>query len=82
MLDSPAWKEIYAPQGYLAVEGDWIKRLNYAHTLERIAKGGADAFYGGDIAQSSVDTIKHHGGILDLQDVRFSCIGPIDADVS
>ena len=71
MLDSPAWKEIYAPQGYLAVEGDWIRRNNYGQTLETIAKHGADAFYQGDIAQSSVETIKKNGGIIDLDDVSF-----------
>lgn len=69
MLNSPAWKDVYAPQGYLAVEGDYIKRVNYGRTLEKIAKEGAQAFYHGDIAKSSIRTIQKSGGIMELDDV-------------
>jgi gamma-glutamyltranspeptidase/glutathione hydrolase/leukotriene-C4 hydrolase len=69
MLQSPPWKEVYAPQGYLAVEGDYIRRTNYGRTLEMIAKDGADAFYHGDLAEQSIKTIKANGGVMDLKDV-------------
>jgi gamma-glutamyltranspeptidase/glutathione hydrolase/leukotriene-C4 hydrolase len=69
MLSSPAWKEVYAPHGYLAVEGDWIRREKYAKTLEIIAEQGADAFYEGDLAQKMVRTIHGAGGVLQLDDV-------------
>ncbi len=69
MLDNPTWAEIYAPRGYLLVEGDWVKREAYGRTLERVANKGPDAFYSGDIAQSMVDTVQGFGGILSLDDV-------------
>ena len=69
MLDSPTWSEVYAPKGYLAVEGDWIKRERYGKTLEILAEKGADAFYEGDMAQKMVRTIHKAGGVLQLDDV-------------
>jgi gamma-glutamyltranspeptidase len=69
MLADPTWSEVYAPQGYLAVEGDWIKRVNYGKTLERIAKEGPGAFYEGEIAENLVQAVKRKGGILSLDDV-------------
>lgn len=72
MLADPTWSEVYAPQGYLAVEGDWIKRVNYGKTLERIAKEGPGSFYEGDIAENLVHAVKRKGGILSLDDVSGS----------
>lgn len=72
MLEDPTWKDIYAPRGYLSVEGDYIKRVKYGHTLEKIAHGGADAFYKGEIAESMVKTIKTAGGVMTEDDVSIS----------
>lgn len=69
MLDDPVWRAVYAPQGYLAVEGDFIKRTNYGQTLDTIGKHGAGAFYEGRIAENIVKTIKAKGGIMTLKDV-------------
>lgn len=74
MLDDPTWKEIYAPRGYLSVEGDYIKRTRYGKTLEQIAHGGADAFYTGDLAEKMVKSIGDAGGVMTLKDV--SCNPP------
>lgn len=70
MLDSPTWKEVYAPRGYLAVEGDWIKREAYGRTLETVAKWGVDAFYHGKIADHMIDKLRSFGGVMTLKDVR------------
>ena len=69
MLDSPTWKQVYAPRGYLAVEGDWIKREAYGRTLETVAKHGADAFYHGEIANQMIDKLKSLGGVMTTKDV-------------
>lgn len=69
MLDNPTWSDIYAPQGYLLVEGEYVSRLAYGRTLERVAEEGADVFYTGEIAQSMVDTVQSLGGILSLEDL-------------
>lgn len=69
MLNSPTWSEVYAPQGYLAVEGDWIKREAYGRTLVLIALEGAEAFYNGAIPNNMIRTIKKQGGVMELNDV-------------
>ncbi len=40
-----------------------------AGTLRRIAEGGADAFYRGEIAEAMVKAAQQHGGILTLEDL-------------
>jgi gamma-glutamyltranspeptidase/glutathione hydrolase/leukotriene-C4 hydrolase len=72
MLDEPIWKGVYAPRGYLAVEGEWIKRTAYGKTLEKVAKHGADAFYNGDIAKSMIKKLHSEGGVMTLKDVSPS----------
>jgi gamma-glutamyltranspeptidase/glutathione hydrolase/leukotriene-C4 hydrolase len=69
MLDNPTWAAVYAPRGYLLVEGDYVQRLAYGKTLETIAKRGPAAFYEGDIAESMVKVVQSQGGILSLDDV-------------
>lgn len=69
MLESPTWSAVYAPRGALLVEGDYVKRVNYGKTLERIAKEGVEAFYKGEVAEQMVDTVRKAGGILTLEDV-------------
>ncbi|WVQ76804.1 gamma-glutamyltransferase [Cryptococcus sp. DSM 104548] len=70
MLSSPAWKAVYAPRGELLVEGDFIQRINYGKTLEKIARKGAEVFYHGEIAESTVETVTEAGGILTLKDLQ------------
>lgn len=69
MLDSPTWSSVYAPRGSLLVEGDYVQRINYGKTLERIAKEGVEAFYSGDIAENMVNTVREAGGVLTVKDV-------------
>ncbi|OCF59095.1 gamma-glutamyltransferase [Kwoniella mangroviensis CBS 10435] len=70
MLHSPTWSAVYAPRGQLLVEGDFVQRINYGKTLEVIAEHGVDAFYEGEIAESSVKTIGKAGGIMTLDDLK------------
>ncbi|WWC59190.1 gamma-glutamyltransferase [Kwoniella dejecticola CBS 10117] len=70
MLSSPTWSAVYAPRGPLLVEGDFVQRINYGKTLEIIAREGAQAFYHGDIAESSIKTIGSAGGIMGLDDLK------------
>ncbi|WVN87457.1 gamma-glutamyltransferase [Cryptococcus depauperatus CBS 7841] len=70
MLSSPTWSSVYAPRGSLLVEGDFIQRINYGKTLEIIADKGASAFYEGEIAESSIETIVKAGGIMSLEDLK------------
>ncbi|KAI8341424.1 gamma-glutamyltransferase [Chlamydoabsidia padenii] len=70
ILEDPEYSKIYAPSGTLAQPGDILKRPALAKTLETIAKEGADAFYTGPIAESTVKTIQNAGGIITLKDLQ------------
>jgi gamma-glutamyltranspeptidase/glutathione hydrolase len=49
--------------------GDTIKNPDLAWTLEQIAKGGADAFYKGEIAKRMVNDLHAHGNAMKLSDM-------------
>ncbi|KAL1918669.1 uncharacterized protein VTP21DRAFT_2691 [Calcarisporiella thermophila] len=69
ILDYPQWKEVYAPNGTVAKEGDIIRNTKLADTLQAIAEKGASAFYSGPIAESIVRATQERGGILTLEDL-------------
>jgi gamma-glutamyltranspeptidase/glutathione hydrolase len=48
--------------------GDRLVQTDLADTLEKIAKGGTDAFYKGSIARAVVKGSDRHGGILGMRD--------------
>lgn len=45
ILKEPIWSSIFAPEGKMLQVGETLRRENYALTLERIGREGADAFY-------------------------------------
>ena len=49
--------------------GDTLKNPDLAWTLEQIAKGGADAFYKGDIAVKIVADLRAHGNVMKASDL-------------
>lgn len=65
----PNIKEHYYPNGEVPKKGDIFKNPNLANTLEKIAKGGRDAFYKGDIARTIDAFMKKNGGFLSYQDL-------------
>jgi len=64
----PNVKETYAPNG-MPKKGDVFKNPNLATTLEKIANGGREAFYKGDIAQTIEKFMKAQGGFLSAKDL-------------
>ncbi|HEU4788009.1 MAG TPA: gamma-glutamyltransferase, partial [Gemmatimonadaceae bacterium] len=50
--------------------GDTLKNPDLASTLEQIAKGGADAFYKGEIAKRLVSDLHAHGNAIKLSDME------------
>jgi gamma-glutamyltranspeptidase/glutathione hydrolase/leukotriene-C4 hydrolase len=70
LLSSPDYSSIFAPEGFLLVEGDLIRRTNYSNTLSTIADHGASAFYKGPIADSLVSKIQSTGGIITHADLE------------
>ena len=61
--------ETYMPNGRAPRKGEIFKNPNLANTLEKIGKGGRDAFYKGDIAKTMVNYIQDQGGFLSMEDL-------------
>lgn len=55
--------------GQLPNEGEIYKNPYLANTYQKIAKGGRDAFYKGDIAKTIGKFIKEQGGFLSAKDL-------------
>ena len=63
--------------------GDIVKRPDLANTLEKIAKGGQDVFYKGEIAKTIDAFMKRVGGFLtykDLADHTSEWIDPVSTN--
>lgn len=65
----PGFKEIFMPDGKAPAKGEVFRNPYLAATLEKIATGGRDAFYKGEIAQKIADYMKEQGGFLSMRDL-------------
>ncbi len=65
----PNFKETWMPNGKAPQKGEVFKNPLLANTLEKIASGGRDAFYKGDIAKTIAKFIKEQGGFLSYDDL-------------
>ena len=77
------FKEIFTINGRAPVKGEIFKNPYLANTLEKIAKGGRDAFYKGDIAKTIEAYMKRNGGFLtarDLADHKSQWIDPLSTN--
>ncbi|MDC0603358.1 gamma-glutamyltransferase [Aliiglaciecola sp.] len=63
------FKETYMPNGATPKKGEIFTNPNLAATLEKIATGGRDAFYKGDIARTIAAYMKGQGGFLSYDDL-------------
>src|SRR5258707_8395175 len=77
-LDANARRYFYLPGGKAKPAGTLLKNPEYAAVLERVAAGGADAFYRGEIARdiaAAVHSHKRRPG--DLVEADFSAYSAI-----
>lgn len=65
----PNIKETYTINGKAPQKGQIFKNPALANTYRKIAKGGRDAYYKGDIAQTIGQFIKEQGGFLSYEDL-------------
>lgn len=65
----PNINSVYLPNGKAPQKGDIFKNPQLGNTLEKIATGGRDAFYKGDIARVIDSFMKKNGGFLSYQDL-------------
>jgi gamma-glutamyltranspeptidase/glutathione hydrolase len=65
---NPDFAKTYLPQGRAPRIGEIFTNKNLGATLRKIAAGGRDAFYKGEIARQIVDFAKSQGGFHTLED--------------
>ena len=75
------WK-IYLQDGKPWPVGSTLKNPDLADTLEKIAEGGKDVFYEGEIAEKILAQVEKDGGILtaeDLKNFKVRVLEPVKA---
>jgi gamma-glutamyltranspeptidase len=68
-MQSEGSRALFFKNGRAAAAGDTLRNPDLAWTLDQIAKGGADAFYKGEIAQKMVSDLHAHGNAMKLSDM-------------
>lgn len=63
------FSEVYMPGGKPPAKGEIFRNPALASTYRKIATGGRDAFYKGDIARTIADYMKKQGGYLSYEDL-------------
>ncbi len=67
---SPSGRALYCrPDGSPKRVGDTVRNSDLAATLRLIAKGGADVFYTGELAERIAEDMRRHGGLLSYEDL-------------
>ena len=66
--DYPNFRETYMPDGHTPRKGEIFKNPRLANTYEKIAKGGREAFYEGEIARTIARFMEEQGGFLSEKD--------------
>ena len=69
LQDQPGFAQTYMPGGKTPSKGEVFKNPDLANTYDKIAQGGRDAFYEGDIARTIDAYMKKHGGFLSYADL-------------
>ena len=66
----PNFKETFTIEGRAPRKGEIFRNPDLASTLEKIAKGGRDVFYKGEIAHTIDAYMKRQGGYLSYRDLE------------
>ncbi|CAD6573218.1 MAG: hypothetical protein ASARMPRED_005939 [Alectoria sarmentosa] len=82
-LSKEPWAEDFAPNGTRLEAGDVMTRKRYAHTLERIAMGGPDAFYKGPVAEATIGALKETNGSMTMEDLaNYKTVSKSPVDIN
>jgi gamma-glutamyltranspeptidase/glutathione hydrolase len=76
----PGFADVFMPGGRAPAEGEIFANPALASTLERLAEGGRDVFYRGEIAREIVAFSDEVGGFFSMQDLaahRSEWVEPI-----
>jgi gamma-glutamyltranspeptidase/glutathione hydrolase len=80
VASQPGFSAVFLTGGRPPTKGEIFRNPGLAATLERIAAGGRDAFYRGEIGRSLETFLARHGGFLsarDLADHQSHWVEPI-----
>src|SRR2546422_2034188 len=66
----PETKRIYLNSGKFYNEGDVFRQPDLAATFARLQQRGANEFYEGQTARLIVDDVKHHNGLITMEDMH------------
>ena len=83
MKDLPNFKDTYMANGHMPAKGEIFKNPRLAKTLTKIAEGGRDAFYKGDIAKVIAQHMKEVGGFITYDDManhRSEWVEPVSTN--
>ncbi len=69
LKDYPGFEKTYMPGGKAPAKGEIFKNEDLGKTLSKIASGGRDEFYKGEIAKTIGKTVKEAGGYLTVDDL-------------
>jgi gamma-glutamyltranspeptidase/glutathione hydrolase len=70
MVDYPETAKTFMPDGKPLAPGSKIVMPEYAVTLEKIASGGSDVLYKGEVGSAIVDYMESNGGLITMKDLR------------
>ncbi len=79
----PGFKETYMPGGRMPAVGELFRNPALANSYEKIAKGGRDVFYKGEIARSIAAYMQQQGGYLSYEDLashKSEWVEPVSAN--
>ncbi|MEQ1903268.1 MAG: gamma-glutamyltransferase, partial [Pirellulaceae bacterium] len=79
----PGFADTYLPNGKAPKKGELFANPRLAATLEKIAKGGRDEFYKGDIARKIAAYMQENGGYLSYEDLaehKSEWVEPVSVD--
>lgn len=77
-----ATADYFLPNGTAIIEGDLLKNIAYAKTLQNLASNGVESFYTGGNAQGIIDTVQNvsgNPGVLALEDLTLYKVKQRDA---
>ena len=69
LRDFPGFAETFRPEGRAPKTGEVFRNPGLAATYEKLADGGADAFYRGEIATAIAGYMRQQGGFLSAEDL-------------
>ena len=81
--DQPFFLETFTKDGKAPAKGETWRNAPLAETLEKIAVGGRDEFYKGDIARVIARTVQDAGGFLSYEDLaahKSEWVKPVSAN--